>query len=190
MMSGKNQGPKIEVINNEERRNFITTVMAAMAATATMAGCAKAAESAGEVSASTAKSVNKSKLRPVRLDRKYMEGNEIPELAPWPAAMQVRPVKTHRVVEWYTGEKLSCMVYDADDGVLKFTDLPYDEHVVILSGTATLTSLDGTKEVFNKGDVFVAPFGWSGTWELANNYRELICFETQSLVGAMKKWFE
>ena len=189
-MSGESQSSKIEVINNEERRNFITTAMAAMATTATMAGCAKAAEPTGEVSASTAKAVDQSKLRPVRLDRKYIDGQDIPELARWPAAMQVRPVKTHRVVEWYTGEKLSCRVYDADDGVLKFTDLPYDEHVVILSGTATLTSLDGTKEVFNKGDVFVAPLGWSGTWELANDYRELICFETQSLVGAMKKWFE
>ncbi len=140
--------------------------------------------------ASDVRGLESAKLRPVRLDRKYMEGEDIPDLAPWPASMQVRPVKTHRVVEWFTGEKLSCMVYDADDGLLKFIDLPYDEHVVILNGTATLTSLDGTKEVFNKGDAFVAPKGWSGTWQLADGYRELICFETQSLAYAMEKWFE
>ncbi|MES2175001.1 MAG: cupin domain-containing protein [Pseudomonadota bacterium] len=192
-MHAKAKGPKIEVIDNEERRAFITKAMAAMAVTA---GMTKVANAAGPDAApaadqlTTAPKNDPAKLRPVRLDRKYLEGKDIPDLAPWPAAMQLRPVKTHRTVEWYTGEKLSCMVYDADDGLLKFTDLPYDEHVVLLSGTATLTSLDGTVEIFNKGDVFIAPMGWSGTWELANNYRELICFETQSLAAAMQAWFE
>lgn len=189
-MAEETKSQRVEVIDNEERRNFIATAMTAMAVTAGLAGCAKEANSAEVASVSNASDAKKAKLRPVRLDRKYMEGKGIPDLSPWPAAMQLRPVETHRVVEWYTGEKLSCMVYDADDGLLKFTDLPYDEHVVILSGTATLTSLDGSKEVFNKGDVFVAPMGWTGTWELAGGYRELICFETQSLVNAMKNWFE
>ncbi len=184
-MSEEIKRPSIEVIDNEERRAFIAKAMAAMAATAALSGKAGATEPA-TVAAKTAPAP----LRPVRLDPKYMEGKDIPALAPWPAAMQLRPMKTHRTIQWYTGEKLSCMVYDADDGLLKFTDLPYDEQVVLLSGTATLTSLDGTVEVFNKGDVFIAPKGWSGTWQLADNYRELICFETKSLDYAMKTWFE
>lgn len=192
-MRAETKGPKIEVIDNEERRVFIAKAMASMAVTAGMATVSHAAEpGAAPVTGEpvTPPKKDPAKLRPVRLDRKYLEGKDIPELAPWPASMQLRPLKTHRTIEWYTGEKLSCMVYDADDGLLKFTDLPYDEHVVLLSGTATLTSLDGTVEVFNKGDVFIAPKGWSGTWELADNYRELICFETQSLAAAMKAWFE
>jgi uncharacterized cupin superfamily protein len=187
------KGPNIEVIDNEERRAFIAKAMAAMAATTGLAACSKAAEpdeKAASGNVTGAPKMDPAKLRPVRLDPKYLEGKDIPTLSPWPAAMQLRPVKTHRTIQWYTGEKLSCMVYDADDGLLKFTDLPYDEQVVLLSGTATLTSLDGTVEVFNKGDVFIAPKGWSGTWQLANNYRELICFETASLDYAMKKWFE
>ena len=177
--------PSIEVIDNEDRRAFIAKAMAAMAATSAFSSSACAAvPETGAVTAGAAP------LHPVRLDRKYMEGKDIPELAPWPAAMQLRPVKTHRTIQWYTGEKLSCMVYDADDGLLKFTNLPYDEHVVILNGTATLTSIDGKVEVFNKGDVFIAPKGWNGTWQLANGYRELICFETKSLDDAMKAWFE
>jgi uncharacterized cupin superfamily protein len=192
-MTAETKRPHIEVIDNEERRAFIAKAMATMVVTAGLAGCSKAAEPGAEAAASSAAAVPKidpAKLRPVRLDPKYLDGKDIPTLAPWPAAMQLRPVKTHRTIEWYTGEKLSCMVYDADDGLLKFTDLPYDEQVVLLSGTATLTSLDGSVEVFNKGDVFIAPKGWSGTWQLANNYRELICFETQSLAYAMKTWFE
>ena len=182
--------PSIEVIDNEDRRAFITKAMAAMAATSAFSSSACAAvPEPGAVTAGAAP-LHPAPLHPVRLDRKYMEGKDIPELAPWPAAMQLRPVKTHRTIQWYTGEKLSCMVYDADDGLLKFTNLPYDEHVVILNGTATLTSIDGKVEVFNKGDVFIAPKGWNGTWQLANGYRELICFETKSLDDAMKAWFE
>ncbi len=188
MTTDKNM-PTVEVIDNEERRAFITAAMTALAVSGSLAGCASPAKSS-EVDGAAAPVPAKANLHPVRLDRKYLEGRDIPDLSPWPEAMQLRPVATHRVIEWYTGEKLSCMVYDADDGVLKFTDLPYDEHVVILSGKATLTSIDGTVEVFEKGDVFVAPLGWTGTWELADNYRELICFETQSLANAMQAWFE
>lgn len=128
-------------------------------------------------------------LHPVRLASEHLEGKGLETLVPWPAEMQLVPLVSHRVIQWYTGPKLSCMVYDADDGLLKFTDLPYDEHVVVLNGTATLTSLDGKVEVFNKGDVFVAPKGWCGTWQLSGQYRELICFETESLDYAMNKWF-
>lgn len=182
-MSEQNTELVIEVISNADRRNFIAAAMVAMAG-ASMPDVAAAAEpSAGEAPKKAPP------LHPVRLERKYMEGKDLPDLTPWPANMQLRPIKTHRVVEWYTGEKLSCMVYDADDGLLKFIDLPYDEQVVILNGTAKLTSLDGTTEVFNKGDVFMAPKGWTGTWELSGQYRELICFETQSLASAMKAWF-
>jgi uncharacterized cupin superfamily protein len=128
-------------------------------------------------------------LQPVRLNPEHLQGKGLESLVPWPAAMQLRPVATHRIVTWYSGEKLSCMVYDADDGLLQFTDLPYDEFVQILNGTATLTSADGTRHVFKTGDYFVAPKGWTGTWELKGGYRELITFETKSLEYAMATWF-
>lgn len=127
-------------------------------------------------------------LQPVRLNKAYAEGKDLEPLSPWPKTMQIKTVATHRYKTWYVGEKLSCMVYDADDGLLQFTDLPYDEQVCVLNGTAVLTSQDGERHVFNKGDVFVAPKGWTGTWELKDGYRELITFETSSLDYAMKKW--
>jgi uncharacterized cupin superfamily protein len=128
-------------------------------------------------------------LQPVRLNPELLEGKGLEPLVPWPVAMQLRPIATHRLVTWYAGEKLSSMVYDADDGLLQFTDLPYDEFVQILKGSATLTSADGTRHVFKAGDYFVAPKGWTGTWELKDGYRELITFETQSLEYAMATWF-
>lgn len=126
--------------------------------------------------------------QPVRLNKAYAEGKELEPLNPWPKAMQLEPVATHRYKTWYAGEKLTAMVYDADDGVLQFTDLPYDEQVCVLNGTAILTSRDGERHVFTRGDVFIAPKGWTGTWELRGGYRELITFETKSLKYAMKKW--
>jgi EutQ-like cupin domain len=73
--------------------------------------------------------------------------------------------------------------------VISFTDLPYDEHVYVLNGQAVLTSDDGRTDVFTKGDAFVAPKGWTGTWEMRGGYRELICFETRSINDTAKKWW-
>lgn len=128
-------------------------------------------------------------LQPVRLDLALTEGKGLEDLVPWPQKMMLRNVPTHRVLQWYTGEKLSAMVYEADDGLLQFTDLPYDEQVTVLNGICILTSQDGVRHEFKKGDVFVAPKGWTGTWEFQEGYRELITFETQSLNDAMAAWF-
>lgn len=127
-------------------------------------------------------------LQPVRLENAYREGADLESMTPWPKAMQLRTIATHRYKTWYDGEKLTSMVYEADDGLLQFTDLPYDEHVCVLNGTAILTSEDGERHVYTKGDVFIAPKGWTGTWELKDGYRELITFEKQSLIDAMEKW--
>jgi uncharacterized cupin superfamily protein len=128
-------------------------------------------------------------LQPVRLNRAQLEGQGLAPLAPWPEKMQLRPVASHRLLTWYAGEKLTSMIYDADDGLLQFTDLPYDELVQILKGSAILTSSDGTRHVFETGDHFVAPKGWTGTWELKDSYQELVTFETKSLEYAMSAWF-
>jgi len=120
----------------------------------------------------------------------YASGKELEALtAPWPKSMLIEPIKSHRLRTWYQGEKLTVMVYEADNGKIQFTNLPYDEHVHLLHGRAILKSLDGTRHEFVAGDEFVAPKGWTGTWELRDGYRELITFETQSINYAMQAWF-
>ena len=125
---------------------------------------------------------------PVALDDATRRGSALEAMAPWPEAMQVRPIASHRLRTWFEGEKLTSMVYDADDGVLRFDDLPYDEQVCLLAGTAVLTTDGGSAQTFTAGDVFVVPKGWSGTWELRDGYRELITFECESIAYAMKRW--
>lgn len=126
---------------------------------------------------------------PVAVKREHLEGQNLPPMAVWPAEMMPRPMTSNRNKVWYAGKDLMAMVYESDDGSVAFTDLPYDEHVQILNGKAVLTSEDGRVDVFEKGDIFVAPKGWTGTWEMLDGYRELICFHTASIQEAAKVWW-
>jgi uncharacterized cupin superfamily protein len=126
---------------------------------------------------------------PVAVRRTHLDGENLPEIPLWPSEMMPRPVASNRNKVWYAGEDLICMVYEADDGVVAFADLPYDEQVQILNGRAVLTSADGRTDVFEQGDVFVAPKGWTGTWEMLDGYRELISFHTRSLREAAAVWW-
>lgn len=128
-------------------------------------------------------------LHPVPLPRNYREGEDIPSMSPWPAEMLPHPMASHGTAVWYAGPDLSCMVYESEDGTVAFQDLPYDEHVVLLQGKAVLTSEDGTVNEYVAGDVFLAPRGWTGTWEMSGGYREMICFGTRAINAAAKHWW-
>lgn len=128
-------------------------------------------------------------VQPVRLQSlEELKAQMVPS-PPWPAAMLPRPMKSHRVVVWYVGQDVTSMVYESDDGTVQFDDLPYDEQVTVLQGRALLTSADGQTHEFNVGDVFMAPKGWSGSWEMSGGYRELICFHTEAINNAGKMWW-
>ncbi|MEQ9258716.1 MAG: cupin domain-containing protein [Roseovarius sp.] len=43
-------------------------------------------------------------------------------------------------------------------------DYPFDEFMVILSGTITLIYPDGTRDSFGPGSAFLLPQGFTGTW--------------------------
>ena len=127
-------------------------------------------------------------IHPVPAKRDHIEGKDLRPMPMWPAEMMPRPIATNRNAVWYAGEDLTTCVYESDDGSVAFTDLPYDEHVHILNGKAVLTSVDGRVDTYGPGDWFVAPKGWSGTWEMTGGYRELIVFHTASLLAAAKRW--
>jgi uncharacterized cupin superfamily protein len=50
----------------------------------------------------------------------------------------------------------------------------------VLEGEVTLTSLDGSKQTHRKGDSFLVPKGWRGTWDMPVKYREMIVVETKA----------
>ena len=125
---------------------------------------------------------------PVAPKSEVLAGKDLPPMPLWPAEMMPHPIESNRNVVWYAGEQITTMVYEADDGTVAFTDLPYDEHVHILNGTAVLTSTDGRVDTYGRGDWFVVPKGWCGTWEMTGGYRELIVFHTASLLAAAEAW--
>ena len=49
-----------------------------------------------------------------------------------------------------------------------------EEFCAILAGKVVLTAEDGTAETFTKGDAFIIPRGFTGTWET---------------IEAVKKWY-
>jgi uncharacterized cupin superfamily protein len=128
-------------------------------------------------------------LELVRLPSQVASGEALDEFEPWPESMQVQRVGRHAVKVWFSGELLTAMVYQADEGTLRFVSIPYDEHVYILQGSAVLVTDGGQAHEFGAGDAFVVPKGWSGTWQFLKGYRELVVFETRSVGGAMHDWF-
>ena len=49
-----------------------------------------------------------------------------------------------------------------------------DEFVYVLSGKLILTEPNGTAHEFTPGQSLVLPVGYTGTWEMQGNYRELV----------------
>lgn len=123
-----------------------------------------------------------------RLNKNIANGTALEVQPPWPEFMQIRPATTHSSSEWFVGAQLTSVVYQTTDSILRFDDLPYDEQVVVLAGSITLTSKEGESETFVAGDTFALAKGWSGTWEMRDGYRELATFESNAVASALEGW--
>lgn len=53
-----------------------------------------------------------------------------------------------------------------------FDAYPVDEMMTVISGSVTLTSPDGTEQIFGKGDTFFMPKGTACTWEITETLRK------------------
>ncbi len=78
------------------------------------------------------------------------------------------------------GEQLIVEVYEDDPATFLFDDpFIYDEFVTILSGKLILTGPDGVSQEFVAGESLVIPKGFSGTYQMLGNYRELIVIDRE-----------
>jgi hypothetical protein len=76
------------------------------------------------------------------------------------------------------GEQLIMEVYEDDAATFNFGEPSlFDEFVLVLSGKLILTGIDGVSQEFVAGDSLVVPKGFTGTWKMLGNYRELIVIE-------------
>ena len=145
----------------------------------------KAAEAGGsakeEVKVQTAPS-------PVRMNPDKLAGVDLSAGEPFIAPEDIlegshRP----RGESLYSGEELIVEIFEDDPATLAIAEpFPVDEYVMVMSGKLILTDADGQVQEFVAGDSLMVPKGFTGTWQMLGNYRELIVVERESYENASK----
>lgn len=83
----------------------------------------------------------------------------------------------------FEGENI-VLVWDSGPAKLIFeTPSSYDEFVVVLKGELILTDKSGNAATYKTGDMFMLPKGFMGTWDMTEDYRELIVVDTKAYKG-------
>ena len=80
----------------------------------------------------------------------------------------------------FEGENI-IVVWESGPALLEF-DGPttFDEFVVVTKGILILTDTHGNSVTYKKGDMFMLPKGFTGTWEMPQEYREFIIMDTEA----------
>ena len=72
-------------------------------------------------------------------------------------------------------------VYEAMPALINIQNpFPYDEFVMVLEGQVTLTHINGQAQTYKKGDNFLVPKGFLGTWDMPETYREMIVIDSKA----------
>jgi uncharacterized cupin superfamily protein len=120
---------------------------------------------------------------PVRLDNEKLAGVGLEEYPAMSAEEVIEGGTGHRGAVFFVGEELVAGVWEADASTLAISDpLPYDEFVTVLSGTLILTDEQGTAAKYSTGESVVLPKGFSGTWQMLGDYREIYVMETEAFM--------
>lgn len=80
-----------------------------------------------------------------------------------------------RVATLFSGRELRAEIFESTPAKTNHRTRPTDgdEFVHVLSGKLILTEPNGTVHEYHPGDSLVLPAGYTGTWEMQGNYREL-----------------
>lgn len=80
---------------------------------------------------------------------------------------------------WRSGATTSTGVWECDPGEFTAVRAEFAEICQILSGSATVTGVDGVSADVGPGSLLVLPQGWAGTWVVRERIRK-----TYVLIGA------
>lgn len=113
---------------------------------------------------------------PVRFDRDKIAGLGLTAIPP--DAYQeilVGGQLNMRVATLYEGKELRASIFESTPAKTNHRTRPTDgdEFVQVLSGKLILTEPNGTVHSFQPGDTLILPMGYTGTWEMQGNYREI-----------------
>ena len=114
---------------------------------------------------------------PVRFDRDKIGGLNLTAIPP-DAYQQILVAGelNMRVASLFDGKQLRASIFESTpaktDHRTRPTDI--DEFVYVLAGKLILTEPNGMRHEYVPGDSLVLPIGYTGTWEMQGNYRELV----------------
>jgi uncharacterized cupin superfamily protein len=150
---------------------WIRWVLAGLVCAVSLTACAEEDKSA-EAKAAPA---------PVRLDPERLAARELGEYPPLPKEIVLEGSVKHRGHVFFSGEEIVVEVWEAGPAKLSIAEpFPYDEYVFIQSGKLILTDARGKRTEYVEGDSLVVPRGFTGTWEMLGNYRELVVIEKEA----------
>lgn len=115
-------------------------------------------------------------IAPVRMDREKMAGMGLTAIPPDAYIdILVAGELNMEVAPLFTGEELRASIFASTPAKTDHRTRPNDsdEFVLVLSGKLILTPPGGTPQEFLPGDTLVLPKGYTGTWEMQGDYREL-----------------
>ena len=115
-------------------------------------------------------------VAPVRLDRDKIGGLGLTAIPPDAYKdILVAGALNMRVATLFEGKELHVSIFECTPAKTNHRTRPNDsdEFVYVLSGKLILTEPNGTVHQYQPGDSLVLPVGYTGTWEMQGNYREL-----------------
>jgi uncharacterized cupin superfamily protein len=113
---------------------------------------------------------------PVKLDAEKRAGLNLTAIPP--DAYQdilVAGELNMRVATLFDGKELRASIFESTPAKTNHRTRPndQDEFVFVLSGKLILTEPNGKVHEYLPGDSLVLPVGYTGTWEMQGNYREI-----------------
>jgi uncharacterized cupin superfamily protein len=114
---------------------------------------------------------------PVRLDRDKIAGLGLTAIPPDAYRdILVAGELNMRVATLFEGKELRVSIFESTPAKTDHRTRPtdVDEFVYVLSGKLILAEPDGARHEYVPGDSLVLPVGYTGTWEMQGNYRELV----------------
>ena len=117
------------------------------------------------------------KVAPVGLDRDKIAGLGLTAIPPDAFKdILVAGELNMRVATLFQGKELHVSIFESTPAKTDHRKRPtdVDEFVYVLSGKLILTEANGTRHEYRPGDSLVLPVGYTGTWEMQGNYRELV----------------
>jgi uncharacterized cupin superfamily protein len=116
------------------------------------------------------------RVAPVTLDRDKIAGIGLTAIPPDAFQNILVSGELHmKVATLFEGKELHVSIFESTPAKTNHRKRPtdVDEFVYVLSGKLILTETNGARHEYRPGDSLVLPVGYTGTWEMQGNYREL-----------------